>query len=95
MGYSAPVKLYGEGSYAITDVKEVKATDAFLSLDVNTKHCQTKESLDECTSRIYLNKMKEQCQCVSFTLQNFSSASLVFDYNWIIRMSIKHTFLYL
>ena len=69
----APLKLYGEGAYAISDVKEVKATKAFLGLDAQTKRCQTKESNEDCSSRIYIKMIKKQCQCIPFNLLNIAT----------------------
>ena len=66
----APLKLYGEGAYAISDVKEVRATKAFLGLNDQTKRCQTKESIRDCSSRLHLSMIIEQCQCIPFNLLN-------------------------
>ena len=69
----APLKLYGEGAYAISDVKEVRATKAFLGLNDQTKRCQTKESIEDCSSRLHLNMIRDQCHCVPFNLLNITT----------------------
>ena len=68
--FPAPLELYGEGNYAISDVKEVKATEAFLELDVQTKRCQEKESIEACSSRLHLSMIRKQCQCIPLNLLN-------------------------
>ena len=69
--------MYGEGSYAISAVKEMKVTDEFLGLDVNTRKCQNEEPFESCTTRQYLENIREQCNCVPFPLQNFTDLNLV------------------
>ena len=46
-GFSEPLLLVGEGSYALTAVKEIHATDEFLGLDINTRKYQTEESFED------------------------------------------------
>ena len=41
-----PLKLFGEGNYAITDIQEVKVTGEFLGLDDATRGCQEKRRCD-------------------------------------------------
>jgi hypothetical protein len=43
--------LEGEGNYALTSVKEIDGTEAFLALDDDIKLCQNKELLADCSSR--------------------------------------------
>ena len=67
----APVRLHGEGSYAITDVKEITVSDDFLGLDETIRKCQNIEPLENCTTRQYLDIVKKQCKCVPFALHTF------------------------
>ena len=77
----APISVYGEGSYAISAVKEMKVTDEFLGLDVNTRKCQNKELFETCTTRQYLENIREKCNCVPFPLQDFTDPNLVAKFN--------------
>ena len=69
------MKLKGEGNYIITNVKEIKVTKDFLDLDVETKGCQNQETLEECITNKYFSAVTNQCNCVPFSLRNYSSPS--------------------
>ena len=42
------MRLFGEGDFALTDVKEMDGTPGFLVLDVGVKKCQNMETVLEC-----------------------------------------------
>ena len=69
---SAPLELSGEGTYAITAVKEIKVTEDFLGQDEKTKKCQDKVSFEDCITEQYLDKLVELCKCVPYRLRNFT-----------------------
>ena len=68
--YVAPLLLHGEGNYALTSVKEIKVTDDFLGLDIQTKSCQIIETFEECTTRNYMKKVLEDCNCIPYNVWN-------------------------
>ena len=70
--FLAPLELSGEGTYAITDVKEIEVTKDFLGQDDKTKKCQDKVSLEDCITRQYLDKLMKVCKCVPYGLRNFT-----------------------
>ena len=72
-----PIYVHGEGSYAISAVKEMKVTKDFLKLDENDRKCQNKESHTECTSKQYLDSVMRQCNCTPFALKNFTDEKKV------------------
>lgn len=74
---SAPIKLYGEGNYALTDVKEIKVTDDFLDLDIETRKCQHKEAFEDCTTRQHLYEVQMKCHCVPYNIKDFSNKDQV------------------
>ena len=74
---SAPIYLYGDGNFAISDVKEVKVTEEFLGLDDSTKNCQNREPYENCTTRHYLETVQLKCNCVPYALKDFSKANQV------------------
>jgi hypothetical protein len=67
-----PLKLFGEGSYALSAVKEISGTDNFLKMDEGVKKCQNRESLQECQATQYMRKGLEECKCTPYELRNYS-----------------------
>ena len=66
-----PLKLFGEGNYAITDIKEVKVTEEFLGLDTATRGCHRNSELENCETKTILEKAKLQCHCIPSNLKRF------------------------
>ena len=64
--------LTGEGTYALTAVKEIDVTEEFLELDTETINCQNKQLFEDCTTRQYLEKLQLECKCVPYSLRNFT-----------------------
>ena len=64
--------MYGGGNYKLSAVKEIKGTDLFLNMNDDKKGCQNKETLEECTSKLAINKIIDQCGCIPYKLANFS-----------------------
>ena len=61
--------LTGEGQYNINALKEIEATDSFLSLDDETRGCRiSDESHDDCTTRLYMDNMRQKCGCLPFSI---------------------------
>ena len=56
-------------------MKEISVTKDFLTLDENIKKCQSKESLQDCKTRKYINTMVQQCKCLSFAISNDNEVS--------------------
>ena len=68
------MELSGEGTYMITNVKQFKVTEDFLTLDSEIKDCQNEEPFDECTTKMYFAAITNICKCVPYGLRNFSSS---------------------
>ena len=66
-----PVKLFGEGNYAITDIQKVNVTTQFLGLDPETRGCHLNTELEGCETKTYLEKLKEECGCVPNNIRRF------------------------
>ena len=62
----APLILFGEGNYALTDVKEIDVTEEYLGLDENIKHCQNRETFQQCQAREYIRNGLEKCKCTKW-----------------------------
>ena len=63
------MKLHGNGSYALSAVKEMRISDDFLSLGQDFTNCQVQEAYEDCTTRIYYAEMIKQCNCVPYSLR--------------------------
>ena len=63
-------------------MKEIKVTDDFLDLDLKTRKCQNIESYEACTTRLYLQNVKDECQCIPYNLLNFTTKEQVKTYVW-------------
>ena len=63
------MKLTIGNDYKLNNVKEMKVTDEFLTLDKTITNCQNTELLRDCKTRKYSNAMIENCKCLPFTLR--------------------------
>ena len=48
-------------------------TDDYLGLDLQTRGCQNDNTYEDCVTEEYLDLLKEECNCLPFNLQNFST----------------------
>jgi hypothetical protein len=64
--------LEGEGNYALTSVKEIDGTEAFLALDNDIKVCQNEETLADCSTKKLIKTSLDLCKCVPYKLRNCS-----------------------
>ena len=64
-----PVKLIGEGSYNLNDLKEIDVTDSYLGLDQEVRGCQNEEPQDHCRTRVHRDTLLEQCGCLPFNIR--------------------------
>ena len=61
--------LTGEGQYNINALKEIEADDSFLTLNDDIRGCRiSEESHDDCTTRLYLDNMRQKCDCLPFAV---------------------------
>ena len=78
--------LSGEGEYNLNILKEITVTHAFLELDENTRGCQNVEPFDNCTTRFFLNSLKEICGCIPKAINVLSQV-----HELIIKLKFKHS----
>ena len=71
------MRLYGEGSYAISAVKAMSVTEEYLGLDEDVRNCQIKEDFENCTTRQYLNAVQKLCNCVPYPLRHLVSTNMI------------------
>ena len=69
LSYVGPVRLTGEGEYNLNIIKEEEVTLSFLGLDQDVRGCQNDEHYDECTTRHYIETMREQCGCLPLSIR--------------------------
>ena len=63
--------------YGLTSLKEIKVTEDFLELDMKSRKCQQRETFESCTTRKYLEKVVQECNCVPYRLRNFENKDKV------------------
>ena len=56
------------GMYAMTSLKKMTGTNAFLDLPENIKGCQI-EDQEMCYSRRYIEELQNQCKCLPWALR--------------------------
>ena len=61
--------LTGEGQFNLNSLEKIEATDSFLALDDEIRGCSfSGESHDDCTTRIYVDNMRQKCGCLPFAI---------------------------
>ena len=61
--------LYGEGQYNFLSLKEISVTESFMGLDRDTIKCQNIESYNDCKTRLYVRKIRNECGCLPLSLR--------------------------
>ena len=56
------------GSYALSSLKWMKGTTAFINLSDDIKKCQV-DTFEDCTAKRYLELVHDMCGCVPWTLK--------------------------
>ena len=64
-----PVTLVGEGQYNLNILKQIDVTDSYLGLDQNVRGCQNYEPYDNCTTRNYIENLREKCGCLPLAIR--------------------------
>ena len=64
-----PVGLLGEGRFNLLSLKEINATDSFMGLHRDTRNCQNIETYDDCKTRLYIEKLRQECGCLPLSLR--------------------------
>ena len=49
-------------------MKEISATESFLSMNKDISKCQDEETFDECVTEKYVNALKDKCKCLPLIL---------------------------
>ena len=65
-----PETLPGEGEYNLNILKEVKVTDSFMGLDEVVRGCQNQEHYIDCTTKTFIEDMRQQCGCLPLSIRS-------------------------
>ena len=68
-----PVVVYGGGNYALTDIKEIKVTEEFLSLGPAITDCESRQFRSDCNTARYQETVAASCSCAPLNLKHFYS----------------------
>ena len=70
--FSAPVKRYGGGSFALKNLKEMTVTTSFLSLEEDVRKCEEGQTKAECYMEFFMKDIVRTCKCVPLNLKDFT-----------------------
>ena len=59
----------GEGKYNLNALKEIDVTESYLGLDQDVRGCQNKESFHNCTTRKYIDTLRDKCGCIPLNIR--------------------------
>ena len=59
-----PVRLIGEFQFNLQSLKEIKVSDSFLGLNVDSRKCQNIETNNDCKTKVYIPNMTQVCGCL-------------------------------
>ena len=79
-----PLMLEIGNEYNLNNVKEIKVTNDFLTLDKTITHCQNKESFEDCKTRKYADAIVHQCRCLPFAIGNDSEVCIAHFQNYYL-----------
>ena len=82
LSFSDSVTLSGEGEYNLNILNQIDVTQSFLGLPEEVRNCQNAESYVNCTTRHYLEKLKEKCGCLPLALAQ--DQVYITDFNTIL-----------
>ena len=61
--------MIGEGEYNQDALKDIEVTDSYLGMDQEIRGCQDSEPYYNCTTREYINRIKEKCGCLPLNMR--------------------------
>ena len=81
-----PLNLAIRKEYNLNNVKEVKVTDDFLTLDRDTIGCQNDESINDCKTGEYVDSLMRLCKCLPYPIIDFKK---VYKYKTRLRSPVS------
>ena len=72
----------------MTGVKYISVSQEFLDLDINTRNCQTEESLEDCKNRKYHQDIIAQCGCLPFSFKHLVDITVRRDFYFLKEINI-------
>ena len=61
--------MTGAGQYNLNILKKREVTESFMGFDTEVIKCQNEETYDDCTTRQYLDHIREVCGCLPLALK--------------------------
>ena len=71
-----PFSGYGAGSYKMSSLKQIYATEDFLKLPTSERGC-TNTDKQRCLTEVYLQQKRQHCKCVPWEFPQASKSSKV------------------
>ena len=66
---SDPIHLELENRYNLNVLKEITASNSFLSLEKDVRKCQDVETFNECVTTKFIHDLKSMCKCLPLDLR--------------------------
>ena len=73
--YLEHLRLSLGNEYNLNNVKEIKVTDDFLTLDKTVIECQNDKSYTDCTTNLFIDSLLKYCKCLPFGMKNEENVS--------------------
>ena len=85
--------MTGEGEFNLNSIKLEEVTESFLGLDQAVKECQNEEHYDDCTTRQYIENMKDECGCLPLSIALSDKVNLFSSFfsNTYFTLCLKQT----
>ena len=58
-----------ENRYNLNVLKEITASNSFLSLEKDVRKCQDMETFNECVTTKFIRDIKSKCKCLPLNLR--------------------------
>ena len=66
---SDPIHLELENRYNLNVLKEITASNSFLSIEKDVRKCQDVETFNECVTTKFIHDLKSKCKCLPLDLR--------------------------
>ena len=71
--------MVGEGEYNLNALREIRVTKSFLEMQDKDRGCQIVETIQDCSTRHYIDSLTKECSCIPLSLQLFEKVCLIWD----------------
>ena len=71
--------MVGEGEYNLNALREIRVTKSFLEMQDKDRGCQIVETIQDCSTRHYIDSLTKECSCIPLSHQLFEKVCLIWD----------------